>query len=84
MVAARLQWKMFIFSLSLSLSLQDKSSFSVFLNTGLQGENTHVRVSPTVDARADEGDELVTSFVHHKPADLTLVALLAETPKTLF
>ena len=56
----------------------------MFLNTGLKGVDTHVRVSPTVDARADEGDELVTSLVHHKPADLTLVALLAEAPKTLF
>ena len=66
MVAARLQWKMFIFSLSLSLSLEDKTSFSVFLNTGLKGKDTHVRVSSTIYAGADEGDELVASLVHHE------------------
>ena len=82
--AARLQWKMFIFSLSLSLSLQDKTSFSVFLNTELKGKDTHVRVSSTIYARADEGDELVASLVDHKPADLALVALLSETPRTWY
>ena len=77
--AARHQWKMFIFS----LSLQDKTSFSLFLNTELKGKDTHVRVSSAIYARADEGDELMTSLVDHEPADLTLVALLSETPKTL-
>ena len=60
--AARHQWKIFIFS----LSLQDKTSFSVFLNTELKGEDTHVRVSSPIYARADEGDELVASLVHHE------------------
>ena len=63
--AARLQWKMFIFS----LSLQDKTSFSLFLNTELKGKDTHVRVSSTIYARADEGDELVASLVDDKTAD---------------
>ena len=44
---------------------------------------THVRVSSTVDPGADEGDELVAFLVNHKPADLTLVALLADIPKKL-
>ena len=71
-----------LFSLPLSFSLQDKTSFFLFLNTELKGEDTHVRVSSPIYARADEGDELVASLVHHEPADLTLVSLLSETPKT--
>ena len=57
---------------------------NVFFSLELFFRFTHVRVSSTVDPGADEGDELVAFLVNHKPADLTLVALLAETPKTLF
>ena len=46
-------------------------------------EYTHVRVSSPVDARADEGHELMTPLVDHEPADLALVALLPEPPETL-
>ena len=63
--AARLQWKMFIFSLSLSF-YKIKPLFSVFLNTELKGKDTHVRVSSPIYARTDEGDELMASLVDHE------------------
>ena len=72
-----------VYFLSLSF-YKIKPLFSVFLNTELKGKDTHVRVSSTIDARADEGDELVASLVDHEPADLALVALLAETPRILY
>ena len=43
-------------------------------------EDTHVRVSPSVQAGAEEGDELMAPLVHHEPAHLALVALLPEPP----
>ena len=46
-------------------------------------EDTHVRVSPSVQARAEEGDELMAPLVHHEPAHLALVALLPKAP-TIF
>ena len=42
---------------------------------------THIRVDAPVGPGADEGDELVASLVDDEAANLTLVALLAESPE---
>ena len=72
-----------LFSLSLSLSrYQIKPLFPCC--SILKRKETHVRVSSSIYARADEGDELVASLVDNKPAHLALEALLSETPRTWY